>query len=596
MALGTGVNGLGDLGIDGMGGGMGIGDLGGRGSNEDEVKRRLDEVLGILSVSKGRLSAAGVERLAQRLGLDLMWQDNMRTNSKTLIIAGPAHVALDIDFVNDTVIKVALSFPDSPEIVTRYTEKAGDILLRDLKVGPKENRFTKVLDRFAANLQRLASLDKLSGNPGLNCHEAVARVYESLEKLHLWEVKKVQEEQAEMKGRDYGYMERLAMCTKSGKPVMHTRDRLGLSLDYWQNKRFITAKSLQHENEKTWALLVECAALPLAEMMVFPPLRASQDWISKKILKEDAQVDLFDLTQVQLDWLEPDATVVASKPDAMESVESSTQKVDVIFIAKFDPPLIVPFQLAMTIYNSTNAPFDMYHQSTFDGLMFPQNAAEILDGNSGSRSISSETTIKIPSKNGDEWRSRKHKNTLLIDKIGYGRTLTELPFSHPRQLVEMLPSLRQYAFLSSLLSKTFGAGTEPGPIKETPKDKLVSKQDEFEAFMTPPPPSSKPTIPSSGIGGGRKEAELKLDISLQIEPDKVRLRLVFPWRKRMADVTFLVKLNGVVEVESENLLVGNSVGVGNGKGKELRREDLGRVLEVCEDLGVWVEWVVRRLG
>ncbi|EPE27227.1 hypothetical protein GLAREA_03142 [Glarea lozoyensis ATCC 20868] len=569
---------LGGVDLEGMGMGHGLGGvLGGR-QVEDERRRKLEDVISILSVSKGRLSAAGVERLAQRLGLEIMWQDNMRDGSKTLIIAGPAHLALDIDFMSDVVQKVALSFPDSPDIVTRHTEKAGNILLEDLKIGPEESTLTKSLNRFAANLERLAALDKLSGNPGLNCHEAIAGIYENLEKLHEWEVQKVKAD-SDMAKKDHEFVQRAVMCTRSGKPVMHSRDRLGLSLDYWQNKRMITRKRLKHEEEKTWSLLVECAPLP--SLTVFPPLRVSQEWISQKIVRDTAANDIFaEALQPQLDWQEPDSTVVPAKADAMGGVEGSKEKVlDVIFMAKFDPPLIVPYSMAMTIYNSTNAPFDMYQTSRFDGLMFP-HSGDLVDSNA-SRTINSQTTIQIPEREGREGQTRIHKNTLLIDKIGYGRTLTELPFSHPQQLVAMLPSLRKYAFLSSLLLKTFGPGLEPTPISAGPQSTILSKSDEFSKFMSN---EFKPATTFT-------KSDLSLDAMLQIDSEKVRLRVIFPMRKEKADLQIQIKLNGAVEIESENVLNKDE-----GTGKSLKKEDLARALEVCEDLGIWAEFIRWRLA
>jgi hypothetical protein len=573
---------LGGVDLEGMGIGHGLGGvLEGR-NVEDERKRKLEDVISILSVSKGRLSAAGVERLAQRSGLEIMWQDNMREGSKTLIIAGSAHLALDIDFMNDAVQKVALSFPDSPDIVTRHTEKAGNILLQDLRIGPKESTLTKSLDQFAANLERVAALDKLSGNPGLNCHEAVAGIYESLEKLHNWEIQRAKAEPTHEK-RDQGFLERVVMCTRSGRPVMHSRDRLGLSVDYWQNKRLITARGLKHEEQKTWSLLVECAPLP--SLTVFPPLRVSQDWISRKIIRENAPVDIFaDASQPQLDWQEPDSTIVPAKGDNMGGIEGSKEKVlDVIFMAKFDPPLIVPYAMAMTIYDSTNAPFDMYQTSTFDGLMFPNSSTDLVDGNA-SRTINSETTIHLPEREGVDSCTRKHKNSLFIDKIGYGRTITELPFSHPQQLVAMLPSLRKYAFLSSLLLKTFGPGLKPTPSSTEPPTTISSLADEFFKFMS-----------NEFLVTKVFQADLTLDVMLQIESDKVRLRIVFPMCKGQADLMVQIKLNGAVEIESENILKENTSS-GDGKGKPLTRDDLARALEICEDLGIWVEFIRRRLG
>lgn len=558
---------LGGIGLEGMGMAMASGR-----ADEDERRRRLSTVMEILQGNKGRLSEAGMERLARRVGLECLWEAHMGSGGgRTLIIAGSA-LALDIDFANNIVKKVALSFPESSEFVTRHTEKAGDILLRDLQFGVGESPLTKMLDRFAANLERLAMLDKLSVIPGLNCHEAIAGIYESLERLHVWEVEKLKG-QADMAGTDTGYLERVAMCTKSGKPVMHTRDRLGLSIDYWQDKRRLTGKTSKEE-KKTWSLLVECAPLPA---LVFPPLRVSQNWISADIQKANPLVDAMFLDGLVLDWLEPDNTLLPSaepaKPDAMEGIEQvSNQKVpEVMFVAKFDPPLIVPMGLAMEIYNSTSATLDMSQLSTFDGLMFPHVSNEPAEP-AEARVIRTETTVPIFDKSGEK-SEQTHSNTLMIDKIDYGRTLTDLPFSHPRQLVEMLPALRQYAFLSTVLQKTFGPGTKPQP-KET-STPVKSKRDEFADFM------AQKTVPNPKFG---------VDVHLTTQP-LLKLRVVFPFKKRSGNVEFEIKLSGGVEVKSQNLFDEGKPGDAKG----LKAVDLGRMLEITEDLGIWVEFVKRRL-
>ena len=579
---------LGSVDLDGIHGlvseGL-VGGLGGRGM-DDEKRRQLENIIQILSNSKGRLSAAGVERLAQRLGLEIMWDDNMKAGSKTLIIAGSAHLALDIDFMNDAVVKVALSFAESPESVTRHTEKAGDILMRDLEVGVGESTLTKKLDRFAANLERLAMLDKLSGNPGLNCHEAVAGIFESLERLQKWEVERVKE-QEDMGKRDAAFVERVVMCTKSGRPVMHTRDRLGLSLEYWQTKRLITSKALKHDDEKTWSLLIECAPLP--SLTVFPPLRVSSDWISKNIMPDvPREADLFaDPRHPQpspYDWLEPDSTVVPAKDSTMDGTEASKEKVlDVIFMAKFDPPLTLPKDIADRICEIMSAPYDVYQLRpvTFDELLFPRSPDELLEANA-TRKIVTETHIRVPGREGKEGQEHTHKNNLYIEKIVYGRTLSELPFSHPQQLVTILPWLRQYAFLSSLLLKTFGPGLEPKLKLKSPNRKIRNRMDEFDAFM-------------KGTTG--KGKDLQLDVLLQVDglSNTVRLRVIFPLEgKDTVDVGLRIGGNGRVEVESENVIERSKGKVR--EGKKLSKEDLGTVLEICEDLGVWAEFVRGRLG
>lgn len=530
--------------------------------------------------NKGRLSEAGIERLSKRVGLESLWEDHMGSagSMRTLIIAGSA-MALDIDFSNNVVKKVSLSFPESPETVKRHTDKAGDILLRDLEFAPNESPLTKMLDRFAANLERLATLDKLSIIPGLNCHEAIAGIYESLERLHQWEVARLRE-QDHMTGKEDAYIERTAQCTKSGKPIMHTRDRLGLSLDYWQEKCRISGKATSQRNQKTWSLLVECA--PMHSPLV-RSLRVSENWISSDIQKaEPAAEDLIEVgvnTPV-LDWLEPNDTLLPNTdPHKMDSIEGLDQTAnqkypEVMFVAKFDPPVIVPYGLAVQIYTSTSAELDMYQTTTFDGLMFPHGPNDKAEAGE-SRTIKQRVEVPVFGKNGEK-TVRIHNNSLFIEKLDYGRSLTELPFSHPRQLVQILPSLRQYAFLSTLLTKSFS--TQPKPIpEEEVKGPIKNKKDRFEDFV-------------KGMSLEEKSA-LSIDVSFTTQPTP-RIYLVFPFKKRSANITFEIKANGVVEVVSQNIIDPDVMA----DDKSFTETDLGKMLEITEDLGIWTEFVRRRLG
>ncbi|KAF7873994.1 hypothetical protein EAF04_002666 [Stromatinia cepivora] len=611
LALGMGADVVGDLGIDLHGiGGLG----GGPGKDEEEKRRRLMGCIEILKPNKGRLSEAGLERLARRVGLECLWEDSMggASNGRTLIIAGNA-LALDIDFANNIVQKVSLSFPDAPESVTKHERTASDILLKDLQFEAGESPLTKMLDRFAANLERLTMLDKLSVIPGLNCHEAVAGIYCSLHKLHNWEVSRLREN--DMLGMGDEEIVRAAMCIRSGIPVMHSRERLGLSLDYWQEKRRIPTKG-KEKNRKTWSLLVEVAPLPSLVVGVYTPLRVSDKWISDDIQKADPAVDeLFRAAQLRqgpiLDWLEPDNTFLPTNSDnKTDSLDVGTQKFpEAIFVAKFDPPIIVPYAIAMQIYQSTQTPFDFSEITTFDGLMFPLSAEEALKtSETQARTINMERNIPVWDQEGRK-KIEQHSNTLFIEKIDYGRKVEEVSFSHPRQLVEMLPFLRQFAFLSTILTKSFAAeensklnskerdSSKVSTVSKSPEPETISpptKKREFEDFMK----GLTATPTSTSIPKQEKEKKDKskhLDVSLTLTPVP-RVQVVFDYKKRSANVVFEIQGNGGVVVVEENVLRGVEGDVeGKGKDRMLTRDDLGRMLEVCEDLGIWVEWVRGRL-
>jgi hypothetical protein len=519
--------------------------------------------------------------LVKRLGLDSMFTESRgdtKGTTGTLVIAGSV-VEVEVTFVSNVPKHVSVKFPvDALEMVERHQKKASEILFRDLELQPHESPLTKMLDRFAANLERLTALDRLCVVPGLNCHEAIAGIYESLEKLHKWEVERLRE-QNDMIGKDDEYFERTALCTKSGKPIMHARDRLGLSLDYWEEKRRLGGK----QDRKTWSLLVECAPPPPS--LAYTPLRVSENWISADIQKAnppDEEIFLAPGNGPVLDWLEPESTMLPSteppKVDAIEGVDQAPSQrfPDVMLVAKFDPPLIVPFNTAAQIYHSTNTTLDTYETTTFDGLMFPRAPDDKIEQEP--RTIRQITAVPTISKDGEK-STLLHRNTVYVDKIDYGRVLTELPFSHPRQLVEMLPTLRQYAFLSTVLKNTL----KPSSTREDEKRPTEkSKKAEFEEFMAQA---------ENPVG---KSSPLRVDIQLSTQPIP-RLNVVFPFKaKTAARVIFEIKLNGAVEVVSQNVL-GDSQDAKN-KGKELTVADLGKMLEITEDLGIWAEFVRRRLG
>jgi hypothetical protein len=603
-ALGPGMGiGMGDLALDAAGGLVlapgGIGSGVERG-DEDEKRKRLQQVIDILKVNKGRVSAEGVERLAKRVGLDYVWEDQMGSGGtiRTLVIAGTG-LSLEVDFSNDEVGKVSLSYPESPDIVTKHSSKAAEILLRDLQLGPGESPLTKMLDKFAVNLERLAALDKLSVMPALNCHEAIAGIYESLKRLHEWELSRLKEEH-DMREKSAEYITRTALCSKSGRPLMNARQNIGLSLDYWQERHirareFVVKATTPEvtEEPKTWSLIVECAP---SSSLVYASVRVTDKWISSDIQKANPTADdlIMETGGPVLDWQEPENILLPStepKGDgAMEGIEqdlnaSNSKFPDVMFVAKFHPPLVVPYAVASQIYSSTGATMDSYHVPTLDSLFFPPKADDKNEPDATYRRLRRQQDVMTVEKSGQKVL-RIHKNTLAFQKLEYGRTMTELPFSHPRQLVELLPILRQYARISSLLDKSFGSHTDEITLDEDESESQHSVQDEYEAFLsealsddTAPPHFDK----------------LPVDVTVYTQPHPT-VRLTFPFRRRTADICFEIGMNGALTVAFENVLDDFDAGEGNtGKQRQLTSADLGRILEISEDLGLFAEFVRRRL-
>jgi hypothetical protein len=537
--------------------------------------------------------------------------------ARTLIIAGTGF-SLDIDFTNNAVTKVSLSFPESPEIVTKHARKAGEVLLQDLQIGPAESSLTKMLDRFAVNLERLAALDKLSVLPSLNCHEAIAGIYESLNRLYEWEVARLKGEDA-MSGRSSDYIRKTALCNKSGRPVMNARGNVGFCLDYWQEKHLVTKKpnintpsTDESDEPRTWSLIIECAQSPA---IVYPSVRVSENWISADIKKANPTADdlLMATTNLVLDWQDPDNILLpAPEPKVDGPLEgmdhdmntTNTKMPDVMFIAKFNPPLVVLYSVAGQIYNSTGATLDFYQPSTFDGLLFPPKPEEKHEADMPyHRRIERCQPVMVMDKDGGRVL-KNHKNILTIQKLEYGRVITELPFSHPRQLVDLLPIFRQYACLTSILDKAFrglqtdgGGGSSPKISEEDGSPTHLTIRDEYEAFLSEAL-SDNPNSSHFDV--------LPIDVSLYAQPHPC-FRLTFPFSGRTADIQFEVGANGALTVMAQNVLGGQDVGakrareggVGMGVDVETNRRlteaDLARALEISEHLGLFVEFVRSRL-
>jgi len=549
----------------------------------------------------------------QRIGLDCIWDTYTAPGGqkmKMLVVAGKA-LQLDISIDNNIVRNVALSFPLSAPIVIERVGRATAILMRDLELRPGQNPLTKKLDDFYANLSRLADLDKLSVIPGLDLQEALAGMCSSLERIHHYDLEKLRAEHA---GKGERYVHNMVTCHRHGYPVMHARNRVGLNLDYWIQRHCVPPKNTQAEkfveqNEGVWSLLITCA--PMGEM-IYPPVRISESWISPKIEKEDPSAEdvLSATTGPALDWLEPENTVIPPPEENKDSsVDMSLKYPEVIFKALLEPSVILPQPVWLQMYELVGAqPPPLYAYPTFDSLYFPIPPSTEAHDPSAPRTIEYQREIVCVSKEG-QTSTKKHKNTLYIYKPVYGQTLSELPFSHPKQLISLLPNLRQYALLSTLLRRSFGdrrtalngaAVESPSKTGETAgspevlSTRTVPKKQELNAFAEREGPSS-PAEEKFNVDS--------IDVTLTVHPAP-RLQVVFPLQSTTANITLEIGPNGKMLVISQNIVPDAGSVVeggeaaetkGKGKGKAIPVESLGRALEVLEDIDQWCEWVRTRV-
>lgn len=551
----------------------------------------------------------------QRVGLDCIWDDYTDPNGrkmKTLVVAGKA-LQLDISLDNNIVRNVAMSFPLSADVVKERADRATAILVRDLSLRPGQSPLTKKLDDFYANLARLGDLDKLSVIPGFDLQEAVAGICSSLEKLHAHDLEKVRADpEAAKKGERY--VHNAATCHRHGYPVMHSRNRVGLSVDYWIQRHCVpradeALETAIEDPEGVWSLLITCA--PMGDMM-YPPVRISQSWIGEKIEKEHPSAEdvLGAAAGSALDWLEPESTVLPP-PEGEEENKGVDGSIggkypEVIFRAVLDPPVVLPQPLWAHMYELVGAqPPPLYACPTFDSLFFPITPSDEPHDPSAPRTIEHEREARVVGRDGTTG-TRRHRNTLYVYKPVYGQVLSELPFSHPKQLVALMPNLRQYALLSTLLKRSFGDGSVD--------DKSSSGMDAESKRKPPLGRLEKPLAAPGDVMDVDPTAEdegvRSVDITLTVHPAP-RLQVVFPLRSSTANVALEIGPSGKVRITSQNILPQEESAqtgkVGEEGAKEakdakdasgksgLTVEKLGRALEVLEDIDQWCEWIRTRV-
>ncbi|EEH45384.2 uncharacterized protein PADG_01534 [Paracoccidioides brasiliensis Pb18] len=461
---GPGINGSGihSTGMSNLG-------MGGPRDTDVEKTRRMEEVIRVLRtrVSGRGVCREGVERLGKFEGFECMWQDN------DLNIAGN-FVDLEIQFEDGTenVKDVSLKYTTPSGVEGERRVGATAVLKRDLiqTAGNPEEKPWKKIDAFHANLHRLAKLDQLSRD--VNCFEAVEGLYESLNRIWQGEIQRYP-------GK--GHWEHV--CTGHvGQPALHQDRRIGLSIRYWVEQRrtldsqqrniadamsidqFSTddkVSSSDREKRKTWSTMIECEE-------GYPSLRVSKEWVASQLFttmdsgESSSAVNENDTDILLINWIDPPATLVSNPNDvSLNSTALGTTTPNRRFVARLEPPIDIPIIAAAEIYRllGMNIPPEP-KPATYDGLVvpLPNNFSPELSSSESGYPVSNERIHKKVVYGFDaNGHPEKHIHTYTFHPFEHivGRTIRDLPFSHPRQLADILPILRQYALLSSLLQKAF---------------------------------------------------------------------------------------------------------------------------------------------
>lgn len=576
---------------------------------EEERKRRIGSIIAMIADRWGFVSQEGVERCAKRLGLDALWEDGMGEGKRMLTIAGTA-ILLEVEFEAEEVMGCVLSFPGSGEDVGGRAAGGAEVLRRNLR-GQGYVR----LEGFVENLEILGRMDRLGGDK-ISCFDATDGLFRSLERLWRWETEREKQQGKEM-------AEEEIICRRSGRPRMHTRKRVGLALQYWMERRLVLGEEKEademdvddqeagevDDEADIWSAIIECEAFS-AEL--YPSIRVSDAWVSQAVEKP-VPVEHNDMpgNDSTIDWQEPSPTLVqpAEQGERAATVTESNplqqpKQPDVRFVAKFEPPVVVPLQTALQIHNSVGLaiPQEMILSTTYESLLF----ADIDAQNPSTEPRIVEKTVPSYDSASFTSTSHVHKYSLFPQQQDWARAITHLPFSHPRQIVAVLPILRQWALTGSILRRAFVTNPNEEPTSPKPNGHSNSQDQpsepttfptldaELAAFMSSPLPNA-PKPPSD------KVREVQITFKATPVP-QFQVRFPNPrYGGKLAGLTFMVGLNGVVGGvdlhDGSPNWGGNGLADGEGdeKAKETvrMREKVRKVLEVGESIGIAVEWMTR---
>jgi hypothetical protein len=602
-------SGMGGVGMGISMSGLGMSSLGmsasamGR-ADEAERSRRLRSILDIVGGKPGRVSEEGLLALCKKMGVSVE-KNTAEAHSWMLLIGDEA--VCDITFKNDEIATVNLQTGlDGEQEDLQFGPTGSEILVRSLKPLPGQSKINVTLERFAANLDKLLTLDKLGApqNGGVSCYNAIAGVYTSLRKLFEHEKKMALALiDANASYRNHK-AEREVLCKKSGRPRLNGGSCLGLSLEYWMDRRHLIAYTPPQSTkgkEKTpleppsidpypedhnttntlYSLTIECEASPST---LYDPIRISPSWISDAIEKPPSgdDMDLL-LPQPTLDWLDPKPTYL----DASDSLDPGRLP-NIRFVARFNPPLVVPYSVHMQLFQSVGMEprIEDFRASTFVGLAL--RPGEMDPGLMGA----AEATHVVRSVTRDvvrEGQVQEHAMGLFLPKIEYSRTLDSLPFSHPKQLVQILPTLRQYAFTSSVLRNSFyqkSASTNiPTPEGAIPVDVNL-------AYTPPSPRLTLFTPHPSSLSQSSAPPSLTSLLSNLLSPSSSE-----DTPPPTLSITLDIHPNAEIVVAEQNVVDAQADADGMlDEAVQAKVRRLGSALDVVGDLGVWSAWVRGEAG
>jgi len=573
---------------------------------QKERHDRLKEIAQILKNAPGRgVSRTNVQTLATIHGFEPFYDED---DPDTLTLAGQQYALVDVVFAknkSDVVEKSRLKLNDLATAEEEVLQKdASQVLTRNLTEDTNQRLPWHDLTDFSANLEYLSQLDRISTSSSTSCFKIMDNLYDTFQRIWI-------EEKKRMKWRhDLHHL-----CQSNvGEPAQDAGQRLGVSVRYWTGGRNFYTKEgpktpLKDAESDDWTSRFSVEA-------GLPSMVTSQKWLAEEPLTSTARAeDIFQESAVDKpSWQDPATTQMKSENNG-ESMDvdpsaASTGTSGVHFICNLEPEILLPWHLA----ESMNKTFQMLEMRQEQLTTYQQSLQR--DGTASLTTLERwNRSQDIFSKDGKHER-RTHSYTLYTGPRLYAYAVRKLSFTHPRQFVDVLPVLRQYALVNTLLQSIAPPpGAEPEPASPAPtrkdgKERII--RDGKEIWVR----SNKPKLESKldAIMGSSKPAKHNgstiLPIDVRLDPAQIapgtktcRFDITFPLSTSVLSATALARLKAksFLRIEIEILLNGvveiadiAGIELGREKMEELKKR-LARVVRCIEDVGYVVAWITREL-
>jgi hypothetical protein len=440
------------------------------------------------------------------------------------------------------------------------------------------------LTDFANNIRYLAQLDPIEVKP--NTFSLVDNLYETFRGI--WK-----EEKKRMHWRNGLHHLRHGSI---GMPTMDCAPDLGLSVGYWNSDHVSQYEQNDEDGPpalgslgQSWKGTVSCEA-------GLPFLNASKDWVSPEVLTDSQPgQNVLDASDSSYKPAWRDLTLgLRTKVDGKDEPGADVDKVmsslpepiHAHFLFDLQPDVLLPLNAIGGFNAEVNMiEIDPQKASTYHRSL--QRLRNLKMGRAEDGEVEPRWSRKLPvfDDHGKlTYREQSYKlYSASQDQELWCYPTSKIRFSHPRQLAEIIPVLRQHVVVWSMLRS----------LVMEPSTTSIQRAAELNGPKKITKRSNKPVLNANADNASCQNIDIALDVI--IDAPKTRLEVFAPVRKNtngrlvesMLHLTVVVSPGGSVQVMAVD-------GVVEPDAADLRNK-LSRMLSSTEDPGIVLQWLLNRV-